>query len=243
MFPALLRDFVLGLRELVFPGVCLLCDALLRKDARDFCSNCRDALTGDQLTTCPRCGGTVGPHVDCSNGCPRCKNETFAFEGVIRLGPYEGRIREAVLRMKHAAGEGLAEAVGEVWAHRSESRLRDLAATMVVPVPLHWTRRWRRGYNQSQRLAEAIARRLGVPCCPSLLRRIRATPPQTSQSATGRRANVRGAFRAAASDSLKSQVVLLVDDVLTTGTTASEAARALRAAGAARVFAVVLAHG
>ena len=113
----------------------------------------------------------------------------------------------------------------------------------MVPVPLHWRRRWRRGYNQSEALARPIAARLRLPFRPgSWLRRIRNTPEQKgSGMAAERLENVRGAFRVAGAE-LAGRTVLLVDDVLTTGSTASEAARTLRRAGAKRVVVAVLAR-
>ena len=134
------------------------------------------------------------------------------------------------------------KAWGELWAEHLEQGLRGVGADVVIPVPLHWRRRLKRGYNQSAALAWELAARLGLPCKPRWLRRIRDTPHQMGLSRTERQANVRGAFRAGAWARLRGKVVLLVDDVLTTGTTASEAARALREAGAARVLAVVLAR-
>jgi ComF family protein len=182
----------------------------------------------------------VGPHVALDGGCVRCRDESFAFERVLRLGPYEGLLREVILRMKHAAGEGLTEVLGDLWAGHAELPLRSVAADVVVPVPLHWRRRWARGYNQSEALARAIADRLGLPCRPRWLRRLRHTPFQTQQAPTDRRDNVRGAF--AARPWLAGRSVLLVDDVLTTGSTCSEAARALRAVGVAHVAVAVLAR-
>jgi ComF family protein len=158
------------------------------------------------------------------------------------LGPYEGRLKEVVLRFKHLAGEGLAEAVGSLWAEHAAARLRELSAVAVVPVPLHFWRRWQRGYNQSEALASALAARLRIPCRPSWLRRIRATPPQTQQTAADRRANLKNAFQARALNGHQGQTIMLVDDVMTTGSTASDAARALREGGAGRVVVAVLAR-
>jgi ComF family protein len=160
----------------------------------------------------------------------------------MRLGPYEGLLREVILRLKHSAGEGLAESVGRLWAIHSQSRFRELRPDFIVPVPLHWWRRWQRGYNQSETLARAVAAALRIPFRKSWLRRIRNTPRQVDQTATDRRTNVRGAFRSRLRPEARGKTILLVDDVLTTGTTASEAARALRAAGAARIVVAVLAH-
>jgi ComF family protein len=231
-----------GLLHLLYPGVCGACGRSLAPDQRHFCSSCRAALTADQHPTCPRCAATVGPFAHIAEGCPACRDSRYHFDRAVRLGPYQGLLRDLILRLKHAAGEALAETLGDTWAEHGGPRLRELGAQVVVPVPLHWWRRWTRGYNQSETLARALAARLRLPCRPGWLRRVRFTPQQTRQSPADRRTNVRGAFRARAGARLKGRTVLLVDDVLTTGSTCSEAARALRDAGAARVVVAVLAH-
>jgi ComF family protein len=144
--------------------------------------------------------------------------------------------------MKHVSGEDLAEALARLWLQVKEPELRAPAADVVVPVPLYWTRRVRRGYNQAAALARALSRPLGLPYAPRWLWRCRYTPRQTGKSGTDRRAGLRGAFRAARRAELTGKTVLLVDDVLTTGTTASEAARALKQAGAKTVLVAVLAR-
>jgi ComF family protein len=238
------RELLRGVLQLVYPGVCAACHAPLAPDQDAFCPPCRAALTADPHATCPRCSSTLGPHTAADeSGCPRCRGTRFAYASVVRMGPYEGVLRDLVLRVKQPTGEQTAELLGRLWAAHLAPRLRPLKPTVVVPVPLHWWRRWRRTYNPSETLAHALAGALGVPCRPGWLRRIRATPMQTLQTPAGRAGNVRGAFRAARSARPAGQTVLLVDDVLTTGSTASEAARALTAAGAARVHVAVLAHG
>src|SRR5206468_658598 len=106
-----------------------------------FCDSCRTALTDDPHPQCPRCAASVGPF---AQGCVHCRGLSFPFDQVVRLGPYrEGHpLREVILRMKHASGESLAEVVGELWAESMEARLRALGADIVIPVPLHWRRRW-----------------------------------------------------------------------------------------------------
>jgi ComF family protein len=232
-----------GVRHLILPGVCLGCHRILPPDASDFCANCLQQFTDDPHSTCPRCSSTVGPHADVSDGCPRCRDEGFAFGRAVRLGPYEGLLRDFVLRMKHSGNEGLAEAVGEAWVARSEAKVREFGADIVVPVPLHWRRRWRRGFNQSELLAQCWSRRLSVPIQTRWLRRVRPTAMQSSLSPTARRENVRSAFRATRRAKLHGRRVLLVDDVLTTGSTAHAAAAALKNSGASSVAVVVLAHG
>jgi ComF family protein len=151
-------------------------------------------------------------------------------------------LRYIILRLKNSNGETLAEQVGALWAKCAEARLRQIAPDVVIPIPLHWWRRWKRGYNQSEALAIMLASRLKLPCRPGWLRRVRHTSQQTSQTPTERKENVRGAFRARSMAKLRGKKVLLVDDVLTTGSTCHDAALALREAGASQVVVAVLAR-
>jgi ComF family protein len=238
---ALVRDVLDGFLQLAYPATCILCNRLTDAERIPVCAGCRAELDSKAKYTCPRCAASVGPFIDVENGCPSCCKESFHFSHAVRLGPYEGHLREAILHMKAPAGERIAEIIGTFWAVHSESDLRGLQADLVIPVPLHWWRRWRRGHNQSEALAHALAGRLGLPCRTGWLRRIRNTPKQVEQTPTRRRENVHNAFRARPRPGLKDRVVMLVDDVLTTGSTASDAARALKKAGAARVVVAVLA--
>lgn len=237
-----LRTLGRGLTQLIYPATCWACGGVTEDKPLSFCEACTKALTTDSHTTCPRCSSTVGPHVDLQGGCSHCRDENFAFDETIRLGPYDGLLRDMILRMKHSS-EGLAEAMGSLWAEHVTSRLKALGPDVVIPIPLHWRRHWLRGYNQSSVLGRALADALHIPCKPRALRRWRATERQTLLTSAARRQNVRGAFAARGSPALEGGTVLLVDDVLTTGTTASEAARALRPFKPARIIVAVLAHG
>jgi len=241
-FCTLGRELGQGLLQLLYPNLCALCGCPLPPSQGAFCCTCQRDLTSDPQPSCPRCAATVGPFVHLEGGCASCRDERLHFEQVLRLGPYTGRLREAILRMKHARDDGLAELLGELWAVHAEARLRAAGTTVVVPVPLHWWRRWERGFNQSEALARGLAQRLGLPCRPDWLQRRRYTPAQTGQSGEARRQNVRGAFQARPRAELRDQAVLLVDDVVTTMSTADDAARALRAAGASRVVVAALAR-
>jgi ComF family protein len=240
-----LRELARGVGQLVFPNACLICDAP-EGDRADFrhglCSDCHSAVTTDPLPACSRCALTVGPHTDTAAGCAACRDVALGFQAAIRLGPYNYRLRDAVLRMKSAAGEALAEEMGRVFWEAACAPLRSAGVDVVLPVPLHWRRRWVRGYNQAVAVGRELAAGLGAKFAPELLRRVRYTPQQLQPSASARRENVRGAFRVRSGASLAGRSVLLVDDVMTTGSTAGEAARTLRAGGADRVVVAVLAR-
>ncbi len=239
---SLVRQTVRGLLHLFYPGLCGLCGRLLSEEEARFCFDCHSSLTQDEAELCPRCAATVGPFTDVSKGCIGCRERPLQFDGAFRLGPYEGALRDAILRMKYRAGEELAELIAEVWAEHLAPRLIGIGAAAVVPVPLHWRRRWSRGYNQSDILASALAQQLHLPCRLRWLRRVRHTPQQTLQTLASRWGNMRGAFVARRAPDLQQATCILVDDVLTTGSTCHEAARALRQAGARRVVAAVLAR-
>ena len=106
---------------------------------------------------------------------------------------------------------------------------------VLVPVPLHRTRLWQRGFNQSALVARELSRRLGIPADPLALRRVRRTPPLKGMSPLQRRRTVAGAFKVRDKGAVAGKTVILVDDVLTTGSTAEACARTLKRAGAARV--------
>jgi ComF family protein len=237
------RDLLVGAQHLVYPGCCLLCGQPLAVEQSHFCTLCHQGLFTDSDSTCPRCAGTIGPFAMIEGRCQACRKESFAFEQALRLGRYNGLLREVILRLKKQRGEGLAELLGECWAKEAAARFASLQFDVLVPVPLHWRRRWQRGYNQSAALCRGLATSLGVPFHLSWLRRVRHTPRQTNNPTPAeRKANVRGAFRARSRAPLAGRTILLVDDVMTTGATASEAARALRAGGASRVVVAVLAR-
>jgi ComF family protein len=235
------RDLGQGLLQLLYPGCCLSCGQALGPACRHFCAACRSALLSEPQRTCPRCAASVGPFARLDGGCAVCRGQPLPFHAALRLGPYDKLLRDLILRLKYHSGEGLAEVLGELWAAHAAAHFHALQAEVVVPVPLHWLRRLRRGYNQSSAVAGGVARVLGLPCRPRWLRRVRHTPQQVGQSFAARQENVRGAFRARRAV-VAGRSVLLVDDVMTTGATLAEAARVLRAAGAARVAVAALAR-
>lgn len=140
---------------------------------------------------------------------------------------YSGRAAQAVKRLKYERRTSLARPMaGELARVRTELALE---GEIVIPVPIHWTRRCHRGFNQAEMLCEAMP---AEHCRTDLLRRVRATRPQAALTLEERLVNLKGAF---AARPVAAVSVLLVDDVLTTGHTAEECGRALLAAGARSV--------
>ena len=240
-----IAELTRGIAQLLFPNSCLLCESPEPETApfrHGFCSSCRELVTADPFPACPHCAATVGPHSDMTSGCVACRDRSFAFESAVRMGPYTGQLQDAILRMKHSAGEAVAEMLSRTFTDESVAELHSRGIEVVVPVPLHWRRSWIRGFNQAATIAEELASGLRVEWQPGALRRVKSTPQHAQPSASARWENIRGAFAAAPRARVAGRTVLLVDDVMTTGATMAEAARVLKAAGAKRIHVAVLAR-
>jgi ComF family protein len=164
------------------------------------------------------------------------------MDRAVVLGPYQEELRDAVLWLKRTSGVPLAGALAGLFWRVWENDLRQLDVNVVMPVPMHWTRRLVRGINNPDILAAELGRKLNVPVSGRVLYRCRKTLPQANLPQEERFRNVRGAFRLRTGYDLQGTRVLLVDDILTTGATASEAAGVLKQAGVSMVAAAVLAR-
>jgi len=167
-----------------------------------------------------------------------CRRGVSGFDAAYSFGFYEDELRELIHLFKYGRVQTLAKPLGRLLA---VALPREQEFDMIVPMPLHWRKRWQRGFNQSALLASEIGRRANIPV-KSALRRIRPTAAQAGLTNAKRRLNVSGAFRARKRAALAGKRVLLVDDVLTTGATAASCARALKIAGARQVTLLTLAR-
>jgi ComF family protein len=169
--------------------------------------------------------------------CRLCRNGLLGFDAAYSFGSYEGALRKLIHLLKYGGMRPLARPLGAMLARALPL---DERIDEIVPMPLHWRRRWQRGFNQAELLAREIGRRTGLPVTTPVRRRV-ATRAQAGLTNAQRRANVVGAF-AARKSRVAGKRVLLVDDVMTTGATAASCARALKAAGADRVILLTLAR-
>jgi len=174
--------------------------------------------------------------------CHICHDEDYVFSQAIAWGSYDSALRSIVLRIKEQRNESLTHHIGLHFAGQFRQQLDTLSIDAIVPVPLHWTRRLWRGYNQAEVLARAIARHLHKPYRSHWLWRRLQTPLQASVTPTQRRKNLRQAMTARLPKRFQGQHVLLVDDVMTTGATADACTRALLNAGAGSVKVAILAR-
>ena len=170
--------------------------------------------------------------------CAACRAGLRGFDSAASFGFYEGPLRTLIHLLKYAGMKPLAGPLGR---YLERAVAVDAVFDMVVPVPLHWRRQWRRGFNQAELLAREVARRRGFEVVKAL-RRVKASPSQAGLSKTARRLTVRGAFEARQGMDLAGKRVLLIDDVMTTGATAAACALALKRAGVKSVSLLTLAR-
>jgi ComF family protein len=242
-----MHAWALAALDLVFPAICPVCGATLAARRRDpLCATCWDATPRIAPPCCDGCGvplPTLAPPPPDDAARPRrcgpCTANPPAWDWARAAAEYAGVVREALhafkFEGKRSLARPLASLVLEQWGATIEADVAGLVA-----VPLARSRERARGFNQAALLAERLAPALGLPLRPRWLARVRATGPQTDLGAAERRANVRGAF--VADTAVAGRHVVVVDDVLTTGATVAECARALRAAGAIRVGVLTVAR-
>ena len=231
--------------ELLLPRTCIGCSAPIENEGSfkiAICADCREKLPLFEGSNCVRCASIVPSALAARENCAVCRDSKLWFDEAIALSNYDGLLRDWVLRMKRSSGDGLSLALGEMLWSRCQDRLVAARPDVVVPVPSHWRRRLAHATNSAAVIAEVLARRLHVPLATRLLRRTRNTPPQFSLPASERLANVRGALAVRLGYHLREARVLLVDDILTTGSTCTVAARELRQHGAIQVSVAVVAR-
>jgi ComF family protein len=218
---------------------CAACDEPLDEPTRGpVCHRCWAGIVPITPPVCEACGDPLPSwrtiSVTCSR-CPRCRRRELHITQGRAIGAYEGSLRAIVHALKYDGRRSLAEPLALLLAQHGADVLKD--ADVVVPVPLHRSRKRARGFNQ----AAEIARHLPVRTA-HVLRRVRATPSQTDLPAARRHANVRNAFALRRRSRIKECVVVLVDDVSTTGATLEASARVLLEAGAREVRALTVAR-
>lgn len=236
------RRFAETALSLFYPPHCAMCSA--DTAAREhLCESCAKKARRIEPPFCRQCSQPFEGAIDGEFTCSNCADRSFHFDCAVSRYLSRGPVREFIHRFKYERHFHLRHQLAAWLAETlQDQRISTQPGDALVPVPLHSARFREREFNQAEVLARLLAKRSGLPLLPCL-RRIRYTTTQTRLDRHERMENLRGAFRVRQSPRVKGRHLILVDDVLTTGSTVDECARVLREAGAASVRVVTVARG
>jgi competence protein ComFC len=230
-----------AIASLFYPPNCGACGAAI-SNTEYLCPSCHDKAKRIVPPFCAKCSEPFAGAIEGEFTCANCAHRKLKFDAAISAYRSRGVVRFVIvqfkynrqLHLRHPIAGWLAEAM-------MDARLRNRTFDLIVPVPLHPARLRERGFNQADLLARMLAQKIGVPVFAAL-ERVRYTTTQTAFDRIDRMENLHNAFRLRKKVTVRELRVLLVDDILTTGSTLSECARVLREAGARSVYAVTAAR-
>jgi ComF family protein len=230
-----------AIASLFYPPNCGACGAAI-SNSEYLCSSCHDKAQRITPPFCAKCSEPFAGAIEGEFTCANCAHRKLEFDAAVSAYRSRGVVRFVILQFKYSRQLHLRHPIAR-WLVEAmmDARLQDRAFDLIVPVPLHPARLRERGFNQAHLLATMVSREIGLPVFAAL-ERIRYTTTQTAFDRVDRMENLHNAFRLRKKVSVRELRVLLVDDILTTGSTLSECARVLREAGALSVYAVTAAR-
>jgi len=236
-----LKDIAAGLLDLVYPRVCLLCRQPLTDSSFPYplCPACFSRLQINRPPFCSRCSRPIATYQHLR--CPHCAKNAPVFDRAWGVTLFDERMRHLIHLFKYGNKTGLRAFFGRLMAdfiRLYHVPIYDFDG--LLPAPLHAARRRERGYNQSDLLAESLKNTFNIPIIKTAVRRLRNTSNQARLSQKERWTNIARAFKINQSLHIRHKNILIIDDLLTTGATASEITRVLKNAGAANVCVLTL---
>lgn len=232
-----------SLIDLIFPPLCHCCREFIPDaGAVHLCHACMKTTEEIHSPLCTICGVPFLTDGRVDHPCGRCLSGSSSYESARAAFTYEGAVRDLIQRLKYDGRVQARRPLSLLTAEHLALFAAETSPDLLVPVPLHARRIRQRGFNQAILISEILSEEWRIPLERRLLRRTRWTEPQVNLAAGERAANVRGAFALAEPKRVKGARVMLVDDVLTTGSTVNECARVLKKGGAAAVYVVTVAR-
>ena len=230
----IVRDVISGVCDLIYPPVCLGCG---QAGNEYLCAKCIEKIDVIKLPFCRKCGSPCESSI-----CFECKTREYVFECACGAGIFEGVLREAIHAFKYKNHIMLADPFAEIMARCLPNTHLAAKVDLVMPIPIHSSRKLERGFDQAVELTRRFCRLVSLPAEYDVLYKHKKTRHQVELSLELRAINLAGAFRVRNAEKIRGKRILLIDDVFTTGATLNEAARTLLDAGAKSVRGYMLAR-
>mgnify|MGYP001029487339 CR=1 FL=1 len=228
-----------GLLNLLFPERCVVCDGISDRPGKGLCKECQDKIIYIKEPFCMKCGKQLrsGEREYCGD----CEKKGHYFIQGTALYDY-GSMADSISRFKYGGRTEYASFYGRELYEKKRQWLMAIRPQALVPVPVHASRKRKRGYNQAELIARELSACSGIPVNTALIRRERKTRPLKALSQTERQNNLKRAFKICQND-VKLKTIVIIDDIYTTGSTVDEMARVLAGAGVTRVYFMALTIG
>ena len=242
----MLRGLIKSLKDLIYPNCCLVCKNIIRPldQQQSICSGCWDKIDKNLPPFCASCGRHLTPEAVGKNACPSCSKYkvNFYFDRAFSPCTYTGVVKKLIHEFKYSGKDYLGKPLGKLMS----TFIRDYQLPIehldfVVPIPLHRSRKRQREFNQAEILSQEVTREFQKKLLTDTLIRVKPTKTQTELTWRERCQNVEKSFAVTKPELIKDLNLLLIDDVLTTGATSSEAAKCLKSSGARKVLLLTLA--
>lgn len=221
----------------LYPNICPFCG---RVTGERICPACREKLIYIEEPRCMRCGKPL--RLEEAEYCRDCETRSHVYERGFALWVHSGNVQRAIYQFKYHNRRIYSRFFGEELLSRYGEAVCRWDIAMIIPIPLSKKRRRVRGFNQAELLAKELSRGLNIPADTKSLIRVKDTKPQKQMDARGRRANLRNAFAWKGNKRICGNI-LLIDDIYTTGNTIDQAAKALKNAGAGKVYFLTISIG
>ena len=231
------------LKDLAAPKACVFCDELMDMETIiPVCDECRGIIPFVDGKTCEVCGVPLSENY-ADIYCGRCRKTKFHFERNVSRYIYENIVSESLKRMKFGVYENwIAEVMGSFLSDTIEKKYEGINFDCILYVPISLARKFERGFNQSEVIADTVSKKLGIKKYDDVLYKIKEIPKQSNiTDRKEREKNVKGAYDVYNHQRVEDKTVLLIDDIITTGSTLNECARMLKKSGAAIVYTATVA--
>ncbi len=226
--------------DILYPRRCPICQEVVKKRGEMICPSCRKEIAPIQEPVCKKCGK---PIMDAAEEyCCDCGKMGHLYTRGLAVLPYTGKVRKSLHQIKFHNKKEYLDFYGPYMAEVLGKRILAWGAQALIPVPLHRSKRRKRGFNQAEILAVEVGRALGIPVRTDVVQRIRNTRPQKDLSLRERQNNLKGAFKISQYD-VELKKIILVDDIYTTGSTIDGIAGKLLEQGAEEVYFIALCIG